>query len=131
MICLINTAIMMVVLAFLQFPYLLGFTVMIFILGLIPVFGVIISLIPLTITAFIIGDWNTVIIILVAIACIHFFESYFLHPHFMSHRTHMPILVILLNLIIMEKMFGVWGLVIGLPILTFLLDFFRIQKFNN
>ncbi|MCC7669903.1 MULTISPECIES: AI-2E family transporter [Leuconostoc] len=131
MICLINTAIMMVVLAFLQFPYLLGFTVMIFILGLIPVFGVIISLIPLTITAFIIGDWNTVIIILVAIAFIHFFESYFLHPHFMSHRTHMPILVILLNLIIMEKMFGVWGLVIGLPILTFLLDFFRIQKFNN
>ncbi|MCT4414168.1 AI-2E family transporter [Leuconostoc pseudomesenteroides] len=131
MICLINTAIMIVVLAFLQFPYLLGFTVMIFILGLIPVFGVIISLIPLTITAFIIGDWNTVIIILVAIAFIHFFESYFLHPHFMSHRTHMPILVILLNLIIMEKMFGVWGLVIGLPILTFLLDFFRIQKFNN
>jgi len=43
----------------------------------------------------------------------------------------MPILVILLNLIIMEKLFGVWGLVVGLPILTFLLDFFRIQKFKN
>ena len=42
----------------------------------------------------------------------------------------MPILVILLNLIIMEKLFGVWGLVIGLPILTFLLDF-SIQRFRG
>jgi predicted PurR-regulated permease PerM len=131
MICVINTAVMVAVLAFLQFPYLLGFAILIFILGLIPVFGVIISRVPLTITAFIIGNWHTVLIILVAVACVHFLESYFLHPHFMSQRTHMPILVILLNLIIMEKLFGVWGLVVGLPILTFLLDFFRIQKFKN
>ncbi|MEX0380675.1 AI-2E family transporter [Leuconostoc sp. MS02] len=131
MIGVINTAVMVAVLAFLKFPYLLGFTILIFILGLIPVFGVIISLVPLTITAFIIGNWHTVLIILIAVACVHFLESYFLHPHFMSQRTHMPVLVILLNLIIMEKIFGVWGLVVGLPILTFLLDFFRIQKFNS
>lgn len=131
MIGVINTIAMVIVLYFLHFPYLIGFTILIFILGLIPVFGVIISLVPLAITAFIIGDWHTVLVILIAVACIHFLESYFLHPHFMSQRTHMPILVILLNLIIMEKLFGVWGLVIGLPILTFLLDFFRIQKFNS
>jgi predicted PurR-regulated permease PerM len=99
--------------------------------GLSPVFGVVISLVPLTITAFIIGDWDTVIIIVVAVALIHLFESYFLHPHLMSQKTHMPILIILLNLIIMEHFFGVWGLIIGLPILTFLLDFFQIQKFNH
>ena len=127
----INTIAMVIVLYFLHFPYLIGFTILIFILGLIPVFGVVISLVPLAITAFIIGNWHTVLIILIAVACIHFLESYFLHPHFMSQRTHMPILVILLNLIIMEKIFGVWGLVIGLPILTFLLDFFRIQKFHS
>lgn len=131
LICVINTLIMVVVLTFLQFPYLLGFTILIFILGLIPVFGVIISLIPLTITAFMIGNWHTVITILVTVLLVHLFESYFLHPHFMSNKTHMPILVILLNLIIMEKLFGVWGLIVGLPILTFLLDFFHIQKFNR
>ncbi len=131
LICVINTAAMVAVLAFLKFPYLLGFTILIFILGLIPVVGVLLSLIPLTITAFIIGDWHTVLAILVAVAVIHTLESYFLHPHFMSHRTHMPILVILLNLIIMEKIFGVWGLVIGLPILTFMLDFFKIQRFRG
>lgn len=131
LICVINTAAMVAVLAFLKFPYLLGFTILIFILGLIPVVGVLLSLVPLTITAFIIGNWHTVIAILIAVAVIHFLESYFLHPHFMSHRTHMPILVILLNLIIMEKLFGVWGLVIGLPILTFLLDFFKIQRFRG
>ncbi|GMA70165.1 AI-2E family transporter [Leuconostoc litchii] len=130
-ICMINTTLMFFVLTFLHFPYLLGFTILIFVLGLIPVFGVIISLIPLTITAFIIGDWNTVIIIIIAVALIHLFESYFLHPHLMSQKTHMPILIILLNLIIMEHFFSVWGLIIGLPILTFLLDFFQIQKFNQ
>ena len=130
MICVINTIAMVIVLTFLNFPYLIGFAILIFILGLIPVVGVLISLVPLTVTAFIIGDWHTVLVILVAVAVIHFMESYFLHPHFMSQRTHMPILVILLNLIIMEKVFGVWGLIIGLPILTFLLDFFRIQKFK-
>ncbi|KGB49966.1 permease [Leuconostoc mesenteroides P45] len=130
-ICTINTTLMFLVLAFLQFPYLLGFTILIFVLGLIPVLGVIISLVPLTITAFIIGNWNTVIIIVVAIALIHLFESYFLHPHLMSQKTHMPILIILLNLIIMEHFLGAWGLIIGLPILTFLLDFCHIQKFNG
>ena len=130
-ICTINTALMFLVLLSLHFPYLLGFTILIFVLGLIPVFGVVISLVPLTITAFIIGDWDTVIIIVVAVALVHLFESYFLHPHLMSQKTHLPILIILLNLIIMEHFFGVWGLIIGLPILTFLLDFFQIQKFNH
>ena len=131
MIGFINTIVMVLVLMFLHFPYIIGFTILIFLLGLIPVVGVILSLIPLTITAFIIGNWNTVIVILIAVALIHFLESYFLHPHFMSQRTHMPMLVILLNLIIMEKIFGVWGLIIGLPILTFILDFFKIQKFKG
>ncbi len=49
-ICTINTALMFLVLLSLHFPYLLGFTILIFVLGLIPVFGVVISLVPLTIT---------------------------------------------------------------------------------
>lgn len=130
-ICVINTTLMISALAILQFPYLLGFSIMIFILGLVPVFGVIISLIPLTVTAFIIGDWHTALVIILWVAFIHLLESYFLHPHLMSQKTHMPILVILINLIIMERLLGAWGLIVGLPILTFLLDFFRIQKFND
>ena len=127
---LVNTVLTTTALAVLHFPYLWGFAILIFILGLVPVFGLVVSLVPLILTAFVTGDEKTVLAICVWILFIHLFEAYVLHPRLMSQRTHMPILVILVNLIVMEHFIGPWGLIIGLPLLTFALDFFDIQKFK-
>ncbi|WP_144540797.1 AI-2E family transporter, partial [Bacillus subtilis] len=74
----------------LGFPQLLGLALMIFLLGLIPVAGVIISLFPLCMIAYNIGGIMYVVYILVIVTVIHALESYVLNPKFMSQKTNLP-----------------------------------------
>jgi predicted PurR-regulated permease PerM len=104
------------------FPNLIALGIMIFLLGLIPVMGVIISLIPLCAIAFKIGGFVKIIYVLVMIAVVHALETYFLNPKFMSNKTHLPIFYTFLILLVSEHFLGVWGLILGVPIFMFLLD---------
>ena len=122
MIALINTFLTVTVLIILGFPQIIGLSIMIFFLGLIPVAGVIISLIPLTIIGFTIGGIWTVIYLLIAIAVIHAVEAYILNPKLMSSKTNLPVFYTFIVLIFSQHFFGVWGLIIGIPIFVFLLD---------
>ncbi len=60
---------------------------MIFVLSLIPVAGVIISLVPLCLIAFNIGGLAKVVSVLIMVAVIHCIESYILNPKLMSSKT--------------------------------------------
>ena len=122
MIALINTFLTVTVLIILGYPQIIGLSIMIFFLGLIPVAGVIISLIPLTIIGFTIGGIWTVIYLLIAIAVIHAVEAYILNPKLMSSKTNLPVFYTFIVLIFSQHFFGVWGLIIGIPIFVFLLD---------
>ena len=122
MIALINTFLTVTVLIILGFPQIIGLSIMIFFLGLIPVAGVIISLIPLTIIGFTIGGIWTVVYLLIAIAVIHAIEAYILNPKLMSTKTNLPVFYTFIVLIFSQHFFGVWGLIIGIPIFVFLLD---------
>ncbi|MFK4998294.1 AI-2E family transporter [Bacillus sp. N9] len=64
-----------------------------FFLGLIPVAGVIISLIPLTLIAYTIGGFIKVVYVLIAIAVIHAGEAYVLNPKLMSSKTDLPVFI--------------------------------------
>ncbi|WP_439425431.1 AI-2E family transporter [Oenococcus alcoholitolerans] len=130
-ISLINTTLMTIGLYFLNFPYLITLFFMILILGMIPILGVVISLIPLSIIAYSINGWTTVIILIILTIFIHLLETYFLHPRLMSNVTRLPVFVILLILIFMEHLLGIWGMIVGLPIVTFLLDFLGIYPFGS
>ena len=118
----INTILSTIALWFMSFPNLFGLAAMIFILGLVPVAGVFISLIPLAIIAFNIGGFQKVIYILVLIAVLHALEAYVLNPKLMSEKTKLPLFFTLLILIVSEHFGGIWGLIIGLPITMFILD---------
>jgi predicted PurR-regulated permease PerM len=104
------------------FPKLLAIGAMVFVLGLIPVAGVIISLIPLSIIAFNIGGIIKVLYVLIMVLMLHGLESYLLNPKFMSVKTKLPVFLIFLILIISEYLMGVWGLLIGIPLFMFILD---------
>ncbi|MGN7355898.1 MULTISPECIES: AI-2E family transporter [unclassified Paenibacillus] len=104
------------------FPNLFALGIMIFLLGLIPVMGVIVSLVPLCAIAFGIGGIPKVIYILVMVAVLHAFEAYVMNPKFMSDKTHLPIFYTFAVLIVSEHFFGVWGLILGVPVFMFLLD---------
>lgn len=122
LISLINTALSTFSLWLLGFPNLFGLATMIFILGLIPVGGVFISLIPLATIAFNIGGVQKVVYILILVAILHSLECYILNPKLMSEKTKLPVFFTFLVLIISEHFMGAWGLIIGIPITMFILD---------
>lgn len=123
----INSILTIIVLAYLGFPQLPILWLMVFILGLIPVAGVIISFVPLSFIGYILGGIHMVLFILVTIVIIHFLETYFLNPKLMSHRTHLPIFYVFLILFISETILGVWGLIVGIPIFIFIIDMLGVD----
>ncbi|WP_338470543.1 AI-2E family transporter [Niallia sp. XMNu-256] len=127
-IAIVNTILTLISLWIMDFPQLLGLGIMIFFLGLIPVAGVIISLIPLSLIAYSIGGFIQVFYVLLTIAVIHAIEAYILNPKLMSSKTDLPIFYTFIVLIFGEHFFGVWGLIIGIPIFVFLLDVLEVTN---
>ncbi|MBK5245971.1 MAG: AI-2E family transporter [Peptostreptococcaceae bacterium] len=123
----INSILSMVVLSILGFPGILGLGTMIFVLGLIPVAGVVISLIPLSAIAFSIGGVIQVLQVLVMIIILHGIETYVLNPKLMSARTRLPVCFVFIILLVAEHYLGIWGLLIGVPIFIFLMSIFKVE----
>lgn len=130
-IALCNTAITVVCLACMKMPQIFALGLMVFILSLVPVAGVIISLIPLSMVAYSVGGLRDVIYILVMVMVIHALEAYVLNPKFMSSKTELPIFYTFVVLLVSEHLFGTWGLIVGVPIFTFLLDILDVKPIKR
>lgn len=130
-IALCNTALTMIGLAFMHMPQIIALGLMVFVLSLIPVAGVIISLIPLSIIGYSVGGIRYVIYILIMIMIIHTIEAYILNPKFMASKTELPIFYTFLVLLVAEHFWGTWGLIVGVPIFTFLLDILDIKSSDS
>ncbi len=123
----INAIASVILLSLMGFPQIVGLGFMIFFLGLIPVAGVIISLIPLTIIGFNFGGISKVIGVIIMIVIIHSLEAYILNPKLMSNKTHLPVCFVFIILLVGEHYLGVWGLLIGVPIFMFFMDIFGVD----
>lgn len=123
-----NTALTMICLAVMKMPQIFALGLMVFILSLVPVAGVIISLIPLSIIGYSVGGIRYVIYIFIIIMIIHAIEAYVLNPKFMSSKTELPIFYTFLVLLVAEHFLGTWGLIVGVPIFTFLLDVIDVKS---
>lgn len=124
----INSILSAVTLSLLSFPQAIGLGFMIFILGLIPVAGVMISLIPLSIIAFKLGGMIKVFYVLGMIVVLHAIEAYFLNPKLMSIKTKLPVFFTFVVLLVAEHFMGVWGLLFGIPLFLFLLDLLDVEQ---
>ena len=122
-----NCAISAVYLTITGFPYIMALSLMIFVLGLIPVAGVFISLIPLTIVAFSVGGIYKVLEVVIMVVIIHAVEAYFLNPKLMSRRTSLPVSLVFVVLIISERYLGPWGMLIGVPVFIYILNVLNID----
>lgn len=130
-IAVINTLLTAIALTILKFPSVPSLAIMVFFLSMIPVAGVIISLIPLSIIGYTVGGLQTMVYVWIAILAIHALETYVLNPKLMSSRTHLPIFVTFVVLLVSEQLLGIWGLVVGIPIFTFFLDVLGVQTLNK
>lgn len=126
LIALVNCVLTTIVLWILHFPQLLTLSIMIFLLGLIPVAGVVLSLIPLSIVGFSIGGIKYIIYVIILIVVIHAIESYILNPKLMSAKTNLPVFYTFIILIFGEHFFGIWGLIVGIPVVMFFLDVLEV-----
>lgn len=127
-IALTNTALTMIALFFMKMPQIFALGLMVFIFSLVPVAGVIISLVPLSMVGYSVGGIRYIVYLIIVILVIHMIESYVLNPKFMSSRTELPIFYTFVVLLVSEHLFGVWGLIVGVPIFTFLLDIVGVKQ---
>ena len=111
-----------------RMPQIIALGLMVFIFSLIPVAGVIISLIPLSLVAYSVGGLRYVIYIFIVIMIIHAIEAYILNPKFMASKTELPIFYTFVVLLVGEHFLGTWGLIVGVPIFTFLLDILGVKS---
>ncbi|KYD07415.1 AI-2E family transporter [Heyndrickxia sporothermodurans] len=130
-IAIVNTVLTTIALSIMGFPQLFGLAIMIFFLGLIPVAGVIISLIPLCFIAYSIGGFIQVLYVVIIVVIVHAVEAYVLNPKLMSSKTNLPVFYTFIVLIFSEHFFGVWGLILGIPVFVFLLDVLDVQNEKN
>lgn len=122
-----NAAISMLCLAIMGFPAIPALGLMIFVLGLIPVAGVIISLIPLCIIGLSIGGLVKVAEVVVMICVIHAIEAYILNPQLMSSKTRLPVCFVFIILLVGEHYMGMWGLLIGVPVFIFIMNMLEVD----
>lgn len=111
----------------LGFPQLIALGFMIFMLSLIPVAGVLISLVPLAIIAFNIGGLIKIVYVLIMIALLHGLETYVLNPKFMSAKTELPVFFVFIILIVSQYLMGTWGLLLGIPLFMFIMDLLGVN----
>lgn len=131
LIALINCMLTTIALWIMGFPNLIGLALLIFVLGLIPVAGVFISLVPLGAIAFSIGGFIYVIYLIVTITIIHAIEAYVLNPRLMASKTHLPVFYTFVVLLFSEHFFGIWGLMVGIPTFVFLLDILEVTRMGK
>ena len=131
MIALCNTALTMVCLAIMKMPQVFALGLLVFICSLVPVAGVIISMIPLSIVAYSVGGYRYILYILIMILVLHTLETYVLNPKFMSSKTELPIFYTFVVLLLGEHFFGTWGLIVSVPIFTFFLDILGVKTIGN
>lgn len=124
----VNCILSVIALSIMGFPHLIALGIMLFVLGLVPVAGVIISLIPLSIIAYSIGGLMYIVYILVIVMVLHAIEAYFLNPKLMSAKTDLPIFYTFIVILFSEHFLGVWGLIIGIPLFMFLLDILGVTS---
>jgi predicted PurR-regulated permease PerM len=96
-------------------------SVVVFLCSFIPVAGVFLSTTPIALAALLMqgGGVGKVIGVIVMVTIAHVVEAYILNPRIYGHHMKMNPLAVLAILVIAEHTVGVWGLVVAIPLSTY------------
>ena len=98
---------------------LLVLSTIVFFCSFIPVVGTFLSSTPICLLALQTGGVSMVVMAILLICVIHALETYVLNPQIYGHHMHMNPVLVLIVLTIGGKLFGVWGLLLGIPIVNY------------
>ncbi len=95
-------------------------TVIVFLCSFIPVLGVFISTVPICLIALQNSGLPTMLLAIVMITVIHLLEGYVLNPRIYGSYMRINPVIVLVILTVGAKLFHIWGLVLGVPICTYI-----------
>lgn len=96
---------------------------LVFLCSFIPVVGVVISGLPITIVALVQedGGLTTAFIAIGMILLVHFIETSLLNPRILGNMLHLHPVLVLTILAVSEHFFKVWGLLLGVPVAVYII----------
>lgn len=115
----VNASLTTVVFLALGLPSIALLAMIVFVCSYIPILGMIISTVPAAFLALKIGGITHVLWLVLAVAVIHAIEAYMLNPLIYGRHLKLHPLAVLIILMIAEHLFGMWGLLLGVPIAAF------------
>ncbi len=101
---------------FFEVPNIALIMTIVFLCGFIPILGTFISSVPILIFGIQTGGLITAFKLIVLIAIVHAFEAYVLNPKITGNVLHVHPILVLILLLVGERFFGIWGMVVGVPI---------------
>ena len=123
LIAVFNTLLSFLLLWFLGIENELLLCTFVFVGSFIPVLGVLLSSIPIMIQAMLQpdGSFGLAIQAIAGILLIHMIETSFLSPKIVGKVLHLHPVMVLVILAIGEHFFGLWGLLLGVPVAVYLM----------
>lgn len=112
-----NAVLTLPVLLLIGVPHVPALMALIFVTGLIPVVGNMISGWILIVMAFQVKGWGGVAIFVLLTFVLHKIEAYYLNPRLTARHVALPSFVLILSLIAWEHLLGFAGLFISFPVL--------------
>jgi predicted PurR-regulated permease PerM len=124
-IALVNTALTAIGLSIMEIPNIAFLSAVVFVCSFIPVAGVFISSVPLCLAALTKSGLPLMLWAIVFVTIIHIIEAYILNPRIYGARLRMNPVLVLAILVISNHLFGIWGLVLGVPVVNYLVHVIR------
>lgn len=102
----------------------------VFLCSFIPVVGVVFSSVPIALMAIIQEDGGLLLALwaILAILIIHFIETSLLNPRIVGNMLHLDPVLVLGILAISEHFFGVWGLLLGVPVAVYIIRIVILEE---
>ena len=119
----VNALLSVIVFLLLGLPSIALLAMIVFVCSYIPILGMILSTLPAAFLALKVGGVPHVLWLVAAIMIIHAVEAYLLNPLIYGRHLRLHPVAVLLILVIAEHLFGVWGLLLGVPIAAFVLKY--------
>jgi predicted PurR-regulated permease PerM len=124
-IMLVNGVLTFIGLVILEIPFALALSALATILYVVPLFGTIISSIPIVLLALTSGGLSMGLLALAWILVIHALESYVLNPKIMGDASRIHPVLIVLALVLGERAAGIVGALLAVPVASVFVAIFR------
>ncbi|MEZ5989538.1 MAG: AI-2E family transporter [Planctomycetota bacterium] len=122
-IALVNTLLTALGMLILGIPNIAFLSAVVFLCSFIPVVGVFISTVPICVEALVGSGFGSVVAVVGMVTAVHMLEAYVFNPLIMGHHLRLNPVLVLIVLFISHSLFGVWGLLLGVPAVTYVLSY--------